>query len=175
VLGAEQHGHLAAVGFDLYCELVEEAARELKGGFEPPPRAVVIDVKLDAFLPPRYVADERERIALYRRMNLLATQDEVAELKEEFKDRYGPVPKEVETLLKVLLLKIKARPFGIKSIKGDASQVVVDFTDSIKSDILQNKIRKLGQRAKVAGKKLNYEVAGLKIDDWITNLQNIFA
>jgi transcription-repair coupling factor (superfamily II helicase) len=111
------------VGFDLYCELLEEAVREVKGIKEVSPREVMIDLKLDAFIPADYVSDDRQRIAIYRRMNLLSSRDEVKDVKEELRDRFGEPPARLQKLFDMLYLKVKAREAGIKSIKEEDGKI----------------------------------------------------
>ena len=123
LLGAEQSGHILEVGFDLYCELLDEAVREAKGIEEISPREVVIDLKVDAGIPSEYVVDDRQRIALYRRMNLLSSRQEVEEMKRELIDRFGQYPEQVERLFDILYLKVKAIQAGVKSIKEEGGSI----------------------------------------------------
>ncbi len=123
LLGAEQSGHIMEVGFGLYCDLLEEAVREVKGIREVSPREVVIDLKLDAFIPADYVSDDRQRIAIYRRMNLLSTRQEVDDMRNELRDRFGDPPGQLAKLFDVLYLKVKAREAGVKSIKEEEGKI----------------------------------------------------
>ena len=127
LLGAEQSGHIMEVGFDLYCELLEEAVREVKGIKEVSPREVVIDLKVDAFISSDYVSDDRQRIALYRRMNLLSSKEEVDDLRKELRDRFGPPPQRLEKLFDVLYLKVKARQAGVRSIKEEEGKINIEW------------------------------------------------
>jgi transcription-repair coupling factor (superfamily II helicase) len=146
LLGAQQSGHLLAVGFDLYCELLEEAARELKGISEPTPRQVEIDIKTDAYIPADYVEDEKQRVALYRRLNLVASEKELLELKEEIIDRFGRLPAALLRLLEVLTVKAEAQDKGIKSIREREGEIRIEwFSGRISSVKLKgrNKIAEL--------------------------------
>jgi transcription-repair coupling factor (superfamily II helicase) len=127
LLGAEQSGHIMEVGFDLYCELLEETVREIKGIKEVSPREVVIDLKLEAFIPEDYVRDDRQRIAIYRRMNLSSSGEEVDDLKKELGDRFGKPPDKLEKLFDVLYLKVKARQAGVKSIKEEEGKMNIEW------------------------------------------------
>jgi transcription-repair coupling factor (superfamily II helicase) len=126
LLGAEQSGHIMEVGFDLYCELLDEAVREIKGIEELSPREIEIDLKIEAFIPPHYIPDERQRIAVYRRMNLLSSGEEVDEMKKELKDRFGNIPAKLEKLFEILCLRVKARKFGVKSIKEAKGKILIE-------------------------------------------------
>ncbi|MBU1026228.1 MAG: transcription-repair coupling factor [Candidatus Margulisbacteria bacterium] len=127
LLGAEQSGHIMEVGFDLYCELLEEAVREVKGIKEVTPREVLVDLKVEAFIPEDYITDERQRIAVYRRMNLLAAMKDVAEMKQELIDRFGMIPPKLEKLLALLKLKVKAMEKNILSIKEENNKIYIDW------------------------------------------------
>ncbi|OGC11741.1 transcription-repair coupling factor [candidate division WOR-1 bacterium RIFOXYA12_FULL_52_29] len=127
LLGAEQSGHIYEVGFDLYCELLEEAVREAKGEKVSPPREVEIDLKVEASIPPEYVTDDRQRVALYRRLNMISSLDGVEEIKGEFKDRFGPIPAPLETLLRIMRLKVKALNNEVKSVKEAGNLIKVEW------------------------------------------------
>ena len=124
LLGAAQSGHIAAVGFDLFSQLVGEAVESLKGGLEggdsasertlpPAPR---IDLPVSASIPERYVADMETRLALYERVARLETPRSVAEMEEELRDRFGEPPPLVQNLLGVALLKAVGRQAGVERI-----------------------------------------------------------
>ncbi|OGC06922.1 transcription-repair coupling factor [candidate division WOR-1 bacterium RIFOXYA2_FULL_36_21] len=128
LLGAQQHGHMLSVGFDLYCELLDEAVKEIKGIKEPTPRQVVIDVEKEGYIPGKYIEDEQQRIAIYRRLNLLSCLDELKDFKDEIKDRFGKIPQEVLKLFDFVFLKLSAGKMGIVSIRGD-KRIVVEWID----------------------------------------------
>src|SRR3989338_8034150 len=126
LLGAEQSGHVVEGGFDLYCELLEEAVREVKGIKEATPREVTVDLKIEAYIPEAYIPDDRQRIAVYRRLNLLAEKKGVDEMKKELEDRFGGIPDKLAKLFDVLYLKVKALKAGIRSIKEQDGQIIVE-------------------------------------------------
>src|SRR5207249_10025945 len=105
LLGNDQTGHIAAVGYDLYVQMVSEAVSELKGEEPRPPAEVKLDVPLDAYLPGDYVAVEEQRLEAYRRLAAVTTHAEVDDVRDEWLDRYGPVPRPAEALLEVAHLR----------------------------------------------------------------------
>jgi transcription-repair coupling factor (superfamily II helicase) len=127
LLGAEQSGHIYEVGFDLYCELLEEAVKEVRGEPVVAPREVEIDLQLEASIPPDYVTDDRQRIALYRRMNLITGPAGIAEIKAELLDRFGPWPPQLGTLLRVVELKGQALQAGVKSVKEKDGRIKIEW------------------------------------------------
>ena len=118
LLGAEQSGHIAAVGFEMYLQLLEEAVALAKG--ETPvvrdERPVIVELQLDAYLPPGYVMDEIERVDLYRRASGTSTLVEVDDLGEELADRFGELPEPARNLLGLSRVKILAREAEASSV-----------------------------------------------------------
>ena len=137
ILGTEQHGHIAAVGFDLYCRLLAQAVEELKEGEETrdegpellPERMPAIDLPVDAYVPPDYVADDGVRLSLYQRMGHLTTVAQVDDLAAELTDRFGTPPAVVENLLDVLRLRALAVQTGVGAVVLDDGDFVLRFRD----------------------------------------------
>jgi transcription-repair coupling factor (superfamily II helicase) len=116
LLGGVQSGHIAAVGFDLYCEMVTEAVGELTGERPPEPFEVTIDVPVDANLPRDYVSRDDVRMEAYRRLVAVTTEADVDDIRDEWHDRYGPLPPEAEALLDVARLRAECVRLGIHSV-----------------------------------------------------------
>jgi len=112
LLGAEQSGHVAAVGFELYVELLNEAVAELQGQRRVAVRPVRIDARIDAYVPQQYVGSEALRIDIHRRLALAESEDELRELQAALEDRYGPLPEPVEHLFAIQEAKIKVARLG---------------------------------------------------------------
>jgi transcription-repair coupling factor (superfamily II helicase) len=130
LLGAEQHGHIAAVGFDLYTKLLAEAVRELRG--EPGGGAVepVITVGVEALLPDAYVSEVNQRLGIYQRLTDLAGDAEIAEMRAELADRFGPPPPAVEALLDVVGLRVLARRLHAERVEASGGRALVTFAPS---------------------------------------------
>jgi transcription-repair coupling factor (superfamily II helicase) len=116
LLGTGQSGHIAAVGYDLYCQMVTEAVAELKGETPPEPVEVKVDVPVDAYVPADYVEREDLRLEVYRRLAAITTPGELDDVRAEWIDRYGPVPPPAEALLAVARLRVAALRAGITEI-----------------------------------------------------------
>jgi transcription-repair coupling factor (superfamily II helicase) len=130
LLGAAQHGHIAAVGFDLYSKLLGEAVSELKG--EPVAERVdpVISADVEALLPEAFVPEVNQRLALYKRLAEIERADEVELMRAELADRFGPPPPAVETLLDVVALRVSAKAIGVERIEARAGRAVFTFAPS---------------------------------------------
>jgi len=116
MLGAEQHGFLEAVGFETYCQLLEEAVAELQGGPASARGEVELRLGLDLQLPGEYIAEPALRLSFYKRLATCEDDAAVAELADEVRDRFGPLPVQLETLLDVQRLRIAARAAGFAEI-----------------------------------------------------------
>jgi transcription-repair coupling factor (superfamily II helicase) len=116
LLGSDQSGHIAAVGYDLYVQLVAEAVAEARGEARPAPPTVAIDVPGDAHLPRDYVTAEDARLEAYRRLAAAATLDDVDDIGAEWADRYGPLPSSASGLLSVARLRASALVRGIDEV-----------------------------------------------------------
>jgi transcription-repair coupling factor (superfamily II helicase) len=141
ILGTQQSGHIATVGYELYCQLLDRAVRKLK---QLPPQEL-IDVNLDlpgnAFLPRSYIPDLRLKIDLYRRLARVATQSELDELSAELIDRFGPRPVEVDRLLSLAELRIWAHYWGIDDVHLEDAFAVMRYAD-------RQRIEQLAARSK---------------------------
>jgi transcription-repair coupling factor (superfamily II helicase) len=129
ILGTEQSGHIATVGYELYCQLLENAVRRLKG--EPVRRQphVHIDLPVEAFLPNSYLAPGRQKVDIYRRLSALATVDELTAFEDELRDRFGPLPDAGKNLLAVKELQLRAFAWGISTVRLEAGYAVFEYTD----------------------------------------------
>src|SRR5918996_3692348 len=125
LLGAEQHGHIAAVGFDTYSRLLAESVAEMKGEPFPEERDVRIDLPVRAFIPVDYSGDERLRLELYRRVASARREDELESVRAEAEDRFGPLPSEVETLVEVARLRIVCLTLGVEEVTTYRDQIRV--------------------------------------------------
>ncbi|CCX74671.1 transcription-repair coupling factor [Dorea sp. CAG:105] len=121
LLGAEQHGHMEAVGYDLYCKMLNEAVKQLKGEMEEEDFTTTIDLNVDAFIPDSYIPNEYQKLDIYKRIAAIESDEEREDMEEELIDRFGDSPKKVGTLLEVAALKARAHKLYVTTIeqKGD--------------------------------------------------------
>ena len=128
LLGTQQSGHIATVGYEMYCSMLEKAVRKLK---QMPPREVVdvsIDLPVEAHLPASYIGDARGKIDLYRRLARTAKIAEVDDFAAELTDRFGPLPPPVERLVELARLRVWAHGWGVNLIRREGSYVVLGYT-----------------------------------------------
>jgi transcription-repair coupling factor (superfamily II helicase) len=134
ILGREQSGHITAVGFGLYCQLLKQSVAKLKG--EPVPQLIDVELRLDivelapeaeesrcAAIPFSYIGDEPLRIGMYRKIAQASTQDEVESIGVELRDRFGPVPRPVSRLLTIAAVRLAAAARGIRLVETRGAKV----------------------------------------------------
>ncbi len=132
LLGAEQHGHMAAVGFDMYCQLLSEAIQEVKGEEPRRPDLPPVDLPMDAHIPVKYIPTESLRLSFYKKMTAVRDEKDVDQLADEIKDRFGELPKPVRNSMDILRLRLKAASVGLASISVDRRQVIAKFATGIR-------------------------------------------
>jgi transcription-repair coupling factor (superfamily II helicase) len=128
ILGASQSGHIAAVGYDMFLKLMENAVAELKGETPPEPLEPEINVRMSAFLSESYIPDIDQRMAAYRRLARMTELKEIADFKEELTDRYGKPPAESNNLLFKIMLKILSQKAGISRLDLVGPQMHLQFS-----------------------------------------------
>lgn len=147
LLGESQSGHIAAVGYDLYCQMVTEAVSEMKG--EPAKKApaeIKLDVPTDSFLPTDYVAKEELRLEAYRRLAGVQTDAQVDDIRAEWEDRYGPLPEPAEALLQVGYLRAQCHRLGLRDIQISTSDAKLAPIELKLSETMR--LRRLSKGAK---------------------------
>ncbi|MBQ1501927.1 MAG: transcription-repair coupling factor, partial [Firmicutes bacterium] len=125
ILGAEQHGHIAAVGFDLYCKLLAEEMEKARGIEKPAAEvSTQIDLDVNAYIPDSFVPDSVLKVEFYKRLAACTSLSEIDDLSAELSDRYGPLPAQVENMLDIGRIRVPARRLMVESIKQKPGGVV---------------------------------------------------
>ena len=128
LLGARQHGHIAALGFDLYMKMLEEAVREYQGA-PPAPEAATFNLGVDIRLPDAYIPEPNLRLALYKRISSASGPEELAEIRAEMEDRYGKLPEPGDNLFAIAGLRVEAGRVGVKSVDFGEGKLSFRFRD----------------------------------------------
>ena len=123
LLGQKQHGHMAAVGYDLYCKMLNEAVKGLKGITAIKDFNTTIDLDVDAYIPPSYIVNEVQKLDIYKRIAGIENKAESEDMKEELLDRFGEIPKSVDNLLRIALVRVKAHRLYLTEIKGKNEEI----------------------------------------------------
>ncbi len=134
LLGGEQHGHINAVGYDMYVRMLEETVRELKGEEVAPEIRTSLNLGLDLRIPPDYIADEHQRLRAYKRIAAADSPDKARQVREELTDRYGPPPESVLQLLEFSVLKSLAQRLGVEAIERRRGLLDIKFNKDSRVD-----------------------------------------
>lgn len=176
LLGAQQHGFIDSVGFDLYSQMLKEAIEERKGDTAKTVQfETEIDVELDAYIPETYIQDGKQKIDMYKRFRSVATIEEKNELQDEMIDRFGNYPKEVEYLFTVAEMKVYAKHERVELIKQDKDAVRLTISEEASAEIDGQKLFELGNKygrqigLGMEGKKLKISIQtkGRSANEWL--------
>jgi transcription-repair coupling factor (superfamily II helicase) len=133
MLGGQQSGHINAVGFDLYCQMLERAVRELRGErIEDETSTAAVNLGIDVRIPDAYVYDVNQRLRTYKRISAAASDEAIEEIRAEISDRYGPLPAPVENLLGYARVRNRATALGVTSIDFDRTRLAVKLDERSK-------------------------------------------
>ncbi len=128
LLGVRQHGHMEAVGYDMYCKMLNEAVRKLKGlATTQEDFQTLVDLDVDAFIPPSYIVNEVQKLDIYKRIAGIENPKERDDMKDELLDRFGEIPKSVDNLLRIALIRVAAHELFMTEIKGKNERITFTF------------------------------------------------
>ena len=145
LLGAEQHGHMQSVGYDLYCKMLNEAVKEVKGTAKVEDQyETVLDLETDAYIPNSYIKNEAQKLDIYKRIATLENAEECEDMTEELTDRFGEPPKAVMNLLEIAHLKAEAHGLYITEVSGNSNRLKLTMYE--KANIVVTKIPKFVER-----------------------------
>jgi len=142
ILGTEQSGHIASVGYELYCQLLENAVRRLKNQPIRETRHVAVDLPLPAYLPGSYVPPGRHKIEVYRKFSRIESLEQLAEIETELRDRFGPIPEPVTNMVELKRVQLLAQKWQIDDIHLEKQYVVLRYRNREQVEALASRSRK---------------------------------
>ena len=143
LLGAEQHGHMEAVGYDLYCKMLGEAVKQEKGELDEDVFTTTMDLNVDAYIPDAYIPNEFQKLDIYRRIASISGEEEMDDMVEELIDRFGDIPKKVQQLLQIAALKALAHEAGVIGVEQKQDEIKMIMYENAK--VVPDRIPKLIQ------------------------------
>jgi transcription-repair coupling factor (superfamily II helicase) len=175
LLGGEQHGHIEAVGFDMYIKLLEETVRELSGDEEPEVARATLNLKIDLRIPEGFIPDANQRMSVYKRASSARDQTSLDKLAAEIRDRYGPLPTPVLQLLEYARLRLTAEKVRIVSIEREAGLLAFRFDPS--SPVDPSRLVQLAERLPGAqltpGGLLKVRLAGYEPPELLSTVKEL--
>lgn len=147
LLGVRQHGHMDAVGYDMYCKMLNEAIQRLKGERGAVDFSTLIDLDVDAYIPASYIVNETQKLDIYKRIAGIENSKERDDMRDELLDRFGEIPKSVDNLLRIALIRVAAHKLYLAEIKGKKERILLTFCPDADVDPLKipELLRKYGQ------------------------------
>lgn len=164
ILGPEQHGHMDAVGYDMYCKILKESVDEAQGIKTEDISDVSIDININAYLPESYISNHNQRIDIYKKIAAIETEDEKFEIEDELIDRFGDIPKSVQNIIDIAALKAPAKECGIFEIQQSGDNMLLKFEENrIDAMLVMGLDKKYPKRIKLlSGEKpvISYAIKG---------------
>jgi transcription-repair coupling factor (superfamily II helicase) len=142
ILGSEQHGHMMSVGYDMYCRLLAEVVKELKGEQVEEDFETRINLAVEAYISDSYVSDSSQKVSIYKRISQISSDEENADMIKELEDRYGRIPQQVRRLLAIAEIKRIAQQLRIKEITSADKDIVMSF-DTEKTSLTPDRLVKI--------------------------------
>ena len=180
LIGAEQHGHMAAIGYDLYCKLLEDTIHEMKGEGYTRPVETSIEINVNAFIPENYIGNEQHKLEIYKKIASIRDRQDAYAVEEEIEDRFGTVPESVTNLIAIAFIKAMAQKTGISHLTEEEGQAKLQFVDGSKMNPLgiAEVMAKYGNRIQIhAGVqphlKVRYRDGNQRLQELIELLEKI--
>ncbi|HBB28235.1 MAG TPA: transcription-repair coupling factor, partial [Clostridiales bacterium] len=179
ILGAEQHGHMLAIGYDLYVKFLERAVKKLSGMEVEDDIEISVDLNVDGYIPSSYITNEEQKIEIYKKIAAIANKDDILDITEEIIDRFGTIPKEVNNLIKVAYIKTLCRKLNIKAITQVNKLLKIEFISNsgLNLEATNYLIEKYSNRIKFDVSKepiIKYQLNSIEQDNLLEEIKIIF-
>lgn len=176
LLGAQQHGHIDLVGYDMYCRLLSEAVNELSGKSNEEEVEISIDVNLSAYIDNSYISSENEKIEMYKRIASIQDEQDALDVEDELIDRYGNIPVPVSNLIKIAHIKTLAMNCGFSSVQEKNDTVIFQFIDDkhINFEVLGKLMEKYKRKLLFTASNkpyITYRVTDIKRENFLDNIK----
>ncbi|QGU96568.1 transcription-repair coupling factor [Clostridium bovifaecis] len=178
IIGAAQHGHMASVGYDLYCRMLEDTIKLVKGEIDREPFETTVDLKVDAYIPNNYIDDELQKIEVYKKIANIDSKEAMLDIQEELEDRFSNIPDSVSNLMNIAYIKALANKSGIQEIKERPAEVIIKFAnkDLISRELVRHIINKYNRKIvfKIGEEPaMGYQLRDIKKEELIPALREL--
>lgn len=179
LIGNAQHGQMASVGYDLYCRMLENTIKMVKGEIQKEPIETTVSIKIDAFIPEKYIVDEMQKIEVYKRIAAIDSEERLMDIQEELEDRFSDIPASVDNLMKIALLRSIANSIGIEEVKEKENEVTIKFENNEKfnSNFIKGILKNYSQYVVFSmGEKpiINFQIKDIKKEFLVNILKEFF-
>ncbi len=148
LIGEMQHGHMDQVGYDMYCKLLDEVVKEMKGIEKEEDIDVIIDINVSSYIPDSYIENESQKIEVYQNIALCENDQDIKNIEEDIIDRFGKMPNEVNNLLEIARIKEMCKNLGVTKITQKQNNIVYNFNPDNFTVNIDNMVKKYGNRIK---------------------------
>lgn len=178
MMGSAQHGHMSSVGYDLYCRMLEDTIKLIKGDIEEEPIETSIEIRVDAYIPAEYIEDEIQKIAIYKKIASIENLDEYMDIKEELEDRFAEIPQPVYNLMDIAYIKSMANSVGIEEIKEKNEEISFKFAkdDDNRKYVILKLIEKYRRKLYISfssKSSLIYRIKDVKREELLPSLKEM--
>ena len=178
MMGASQHGHMASIGYDLYCRMLEDTIKLIKGEIDNEPVETTVELKVDAYIPGSYIKDEVQKIEVYKKIAAIDSYEDMMEIQDELEDRFSTIPSSVYNLMNISYIRSIGKKLGIEEIKERKNEVLFIFesqsriNQNVIKGLLRDYTRKIG--LKLGDKPgFAYKLADVKREDLILEIKEL--
>jgi transcription-repair coupling factor (superfamily II helicase) len=178
MMGSAQHGHMAAIGYDLYCRMLEDMIKLIKGEIEKEPIETTVELKVDAYIPGDYISDEMQKIEVYKKIAAISSFDDMMEIQDELVDRFSDIPPSVENLMNIAYIRGIAKSLGIEEIKERREELLLQFEskDWIKDQLVNGLLGKYSKNISFKEEKkptIVFKLTDVKKEELIAKVREI--
>jgi transcription-repair coupling factor (superfamily II helicase) len=179
MMGSAQHGHMAAIGYDLYCRMLEDTIKLIKGEISKEPVETTAELKVDAYIPGEYINDEVQKIEIYKKIAAIESYDDMMDIQEELEDRFSNIPQSVQNLMDISYIRSIGKKLGILEIKERKEEIIITFegkdrlSQSLSSAIIKNYSKRIGFKL---GEQpaFGYIIRDVKKEEKLKDLRELF-
>ncbi|WP_125154113.1 transcription-repair coupling factor [Clostridium rectalis] len=178
MMGSSQHGHMASVGYDLYCKMLEDTIKKVKGEIDREPIETTVELKVDAFIPENYIGDEIQKIEIYKKIAAIESYEDMMDVQEELEDRFSEIPPSVQNLIDIAYIRCISKDLGIEEIKEKGNEIIIKFDNkerfneklrkNIKNNYNREVIFKFGDKP-----ALGYNLKNIKKEELLSKLKEL--
>ncbi|MPM93434.1 Transcription-repair-coupling factor [bioreactor metagenome] len=178
MMGSSQHGHMASIGYDLYCRMLEDTIKQFKGEIDKEPVDTTVELKVDAYIPGSYINDQTQKIEVYKKIAAINSYEDMIEVQDELEDRFSNIPSSVQNLIDIAYIRCIAKELGIENIKERKDEILIQFQSmenmtgdirgSIKTKYNKNILFKFGEKPIIALK-----MSQIKREEMLDNVKEL--
>lgn len=178
IMGSAQHGHMAAIGYDLYCRMLEDMIKLIKGEIKKEPIETTVELKIDAYIPSQYIEDEMQKIEVYKKIAAINSKEDMMDIQDELIDRFGEFEMPVANLINVSYIRSIAKVLGIEEIKERKGEIqfVFNSKEHITPNIIETLMKKYSKKVSFKEDKkpiIIYKINEIKKEELIESLREI--